>query len=81
MTDIINEIKPGVPMSPEQKEALAKSNAEITTETQRLAAEHRARDIAEGKGEPAVSAVAGLIKKQLEDGAVQDGNVHAKPKT
>lgn len=67
MSDSLNEIKPGQPLTEEQKEKLAKENAEITNDAHRLAAEHRAHDIAEGKGEPAVAAVAGLIKKQLEN--------------
>lgn len=66
MSDSINEIKPGVPVTDEQKKALAKSNAESTAEAQRLAAEHRARDVEEGKGEPAVATVANIIKGKLE---------------
>ncbi len=62
----INNLKPGETMTAEQKAKLAKENAAESTEAHRLAAEHRARDVAEGKGEPAVAAVAGLLKKKLE---------------
>jgi len=67
MSDPLKDITPGQQLTPEQKEKLAKENASISDEAHRLAAEHRARDIAEGKGEPAVAAVANLIKKQLEN--------------
>ena len=60
------EIKPGEQLTPEQKIALSKENVELSTDAHRLAAEHRARDVAEGRGEPAVTAVAGLLKKKLE---------------
>ena len=63
----INNIKPGETMTPEQKAKLAKENVAESAEAHRLAAEHRQRDIAEGKGEPAVTAVAGLLKKKLEN--------------
>lgn len=60
------EIKPGEQITPEQRAALAKENVELSTEAHRLAAEHRALDVQEGRGEPAVTAVAGLLKKKLE---------------
>ena len=66
MNDPINNLTPGVPMDEEQRKALADANLKESAEAQRLAAEHRARDIAEGKGEPAVTAVAGILKKKLE---------------
>lgn len=65
MTEL--NIVPGQPLTPEQKAALAKENAEISAEAMRQASEHRARDIAEGRGEPAVTAVAGLLKRKLEN--------------
>lgn len=61
----ISNIKPGETMTPEQKAKLAKENVAESTEAHRLAAEHRQRDIQEGKGEPAVTAVAGLLKNKL----------------
>ena len=68
MTNSIDDIKPGKALTKEQKEKLGKENADASTEAQRLAAEHRNRDIAEGKGEPAVQAVASLLKGKLERG-------------
>lgn len=67
MTDKLNEVKPGVEMSVEDKEALAKSNVEASAEAQRLAAEHRARDFANGGNEkPLMPSVADSIKAKLE---------------
>jgi hypothetical protein len=66
MSDVINEIKPGVPMTDEQRKALAEENAKQTSEAQDLAAKHRARDIEEGRGEPPVNSIASLIKSKLE---------------
>ena len=54
-------------LTPEQKEKLAKENLVESIEAQRLAAEHQARDRAEGKGEPAVLTVANLLKRKLEN--------------
>ena len=65
MTDSINDIRPGQVLSPEQKEKLAKDNLAASSEAQRLAAEHRARDIQTGKGEPVVKTVAELLKEKL----------------
>lgn len=67
MTDSINNIVPGTPVTDEQKKKLAKDNTDATTDAHRLAAEHRQRDIDAGRGEPAVNAVAGLIQKKLEN--------------
>ena len=64
--DEINNLQPGQSLTPEQKIALASSNLKETTEAHRLAAEHRARDIAEGRGEPPVNAIASLLKGKLE---------------
>ena len=64
-TSALGGVTPGVPLTPEQKEKLAKENIAETTEAQRLAAEHRARDLVEGKGEPVVNAVAEALKEKL----------------
>lgn len=69
--DSINELKPGEKLTPEQKEKLAKDNADASADAQRLAAEHRARDQAEGKGEPAVKVVADILKDKLMRGDFQ----------
>ena len=66
MSDAINNITPGTPLTDKQKAELAKSNAESTAEAQRLAAEHRQRDAEQGKG-TAVTAVANAIKNKLEN--------------
>ena len=67
MTDKLNEVKPGQPLSEKDKEALAKSNAEMTAEAHRLAAEHRARDMEQG-GNPAtvVNDVAASVLEKLK---------------
>lgn len=57
---------PGTPLTPKEKEKLAKENAAASAEAQALAAEHRARDLAEGKGEPVVKEVADALKTKLE---------------
>ena len=64
---VLGNVVPGVPLTPEQKEKLAKENADESAEAQRLAGEHRARDQAEGKGEPAVKIVADALKEKLEN--------------
>ena len=78
MTEI-DKLVPGQALTPEQKAALAKENVASSNEAMRLAAEHHARDIAEGKGEPAVTAVAGLLKKKLENGELEK-NERGAPK-
>src|SRR3990172_7103335 len=60
-TSALGNIVPGVQLTPEQKEKLAKENLAATTEAHRLAAEQRGRDQAEGKGEPAVKVVADAL--------------------
>ena len=68
MTDAINEVVPGQPMSEEQRAALAKSNIEASNEALRLAAEHRARDLAAGGQEkPIVAAVADSVLEKLQN--------------
>ena len=63
---VLSTIISGIPVTEEQKKKLAEENVAETNEAQRLAAEHRARDIAEGKGEPAVKIVADALKDKLE---------------
>lgn len=53
-------------MTEEQRIALAKTNQEETATAHRLAADQRARDIAEGRGEPLVQSLADSIKGKLE---------------
>lgn len=69
-TDPINEIRPGTPVSDEQKRRLAESNEKETSEAQRLAAEHTARDVAEGRGTPVVATIADALKRKLENGDI-----------
>ena len=65
--DTLNEVKPGAALTPEQKAKLAKDNSDASAEAHKMAAEQRQRDVQEGRGEPAVKAVAGLLKKKLEN--------------
>lgn len=74
MSDIINNLQPGQPLSDKQKAELAAANLKETNEAHRLAAEQRSRDIAEGRGEPAVSTVANLLKGKLERGEFETKN-------
>lgn len=69
---VLNEIIPGKPLTPEQKEKLAKENITETVNAQNLAAEHRARDIAEGKGEPSVKVIADALKDKLANEEFQN---------
>jgi len=67
MTDALNSVVPGQPMSEEDKEALRKSNLEASSEAQRLAAEHRARDMAEkGNEKPLIGAIADSVLDKLK---------------
>lgn len=65
MTDALNSVRPGQPIT--DKVALAKSNAEETATAQRLAAEHRARDLAaSGHEKPLLQSLGDSIKDKLE---------------
>jgi len=64
---VLGSVVPGEVLTPEQKEKLAKENVELSTEAHRQAGEQRAKDQAEGKGEPAVKTVADLLKTKLEN--------------
>ena len=78
MTDPINNLTPGTPLTPEQKEAMAKANVESSTEAHRLAAEQQERDRQECRGEPPVQTIANMLKKKLEIGDIhppEDGTV------
>lgn len=62
-------IKPGVPLTPEQRAALAKENEEASKEAQRQAQEQLRRDIESGKTPGAAGAltdVANMVKGKLE---------------
>ena len=65
MSDPINEIRPGQPMTDKQKEEMAHANAKSTAEAHKLAADHRARDAQNEP--PLVNVLADSIKKKLED--------------
>lgn len=64
---VLDSLVPGKELTPEQKEKLAKENAEATAEAQRLAGEQRAKDQAEGRGEPTAKVVADSLKSKLEN--------------
>lgn len=63
--EVLSTIIPGKELTVEQRMKLAKENAEASTQAQQMAAEQRARDIAEGKGMPAVAEVANMLKEKL----------------
>lgn len=58
------EIKPGVPLTDEQKKKLADENAKASTEAHNLAAEHRSRD---ERGAPLIQTIADSVKNKLEN--------------
>ena len=80
MSEVFNELKPGVPLTDEQKKKLAEENAKISAEAQAQAAEHRAQDVISGHGEPVVGAVANLIKDKLLNEEFQPNTRGQEPK-
>lgn len=81
MTDAINGLTPGTPLTEEQKKALADSNAKESAEAHRLASEQIKRDIEEGRGTGSVVAVADMIKQKLERGEVHPPEDGVRSKT
>lgn len=63
--EVLASIVPGKELTEEQKEKLRKENAQATADAHAMAADQRARDLAEGKGEPVVNAVADALKEKL----------------
>lgn len=63
--EVLASIVPGQPLTEEQKEKLRKENAQATADAHAMAADQRARDLAEGRGEPVVAAVADALKEKL----------------
>ena len=70
MSDPINELTPGSPLSEEQRKALGESNAKESAEANRMAAEQLERDRAEGKEVPIVAAIADSLKAKLQQGDI-----------
>ena len=66
-SSVLSAVIPGVPLTPEQKEKLAKENVAISAQAHQQAAEQNARDVQEGKATPPVTAIAETIKEQLEN--------------
>lgn len=65
--DALNEVKPGVQMTDEQKKALAKSNAEETNRALEMAAKRREQDVLEGRAEqPVAHVVASSVLEKLK---------------
>lgn len=64
---VLGNLVPGKPITPEQKEKLAKENADASAEAHRMAADARAQDVAEGREKPAVAAVADALKEKLNN--------------
>lgn len=71
MTDALDNVKPGETLSPEQRAALAKSNADMSADAHRQAAEQMERDRQEGRGEPIVASVADSLKRKLQIGDIR----------
>lgn len=63
MPDPINTLQPGAPMSQAQKDEMARANAASSEEAHRMAANHRAQDMAE---RPVVQTVADSILEKLK---------------
>ena len=61
----LDSVKPGTPLTEEQKKKLAEENAKISAETNKQASEQLAKDRAEGHGEPVVKAVAESLQNKL----------------
>jgi len=59
-------IKPGVPLTEEQKKKLAEENAKLSAEANKQASEQMTRDRIEGRGEPVVKNVAESLKDKLQ---------------
>lgn len=63
MSDSINSIRPGTPLTDAQKDQLAKDNAQSSADAHRMAADQRARDERES---PLVQTIADSVKGKLE---------------
>ena len=63
--EVLASIVPGQALTEEQKKKLADENARVSADAHAMAADQRARDIAEGKNMPAVGAVADMLKEKL----------------
>lgn len=68
MSEIINGLTPGVPLTEEQKENLRKENEESSREANRLATERRQQDMLEGKGDQPINTIAEIIRGKLNRG-------------
>lgn len=67
MADELNNVVPGQQMTPEQKAALAKSNMEESATAHKMAADQRARDLAEGREAPLLPTIAESILDKLKE--------------
>jgi hypothetical protein len=63
--EVLASIVPGKLLTEEQREKLRVENAAASADAQALAADQRARDLAEGKGEPVVNTIAEVLKDKL----------------
>lgn len=75
----LSAVKPGVPLTEEQKKKLAEENARLSAEANKQASDQLARDRAEGKGEPVVKNVAEALKDKLENGEFQKKENEPQP--
>ncbi len=76
---VLGSVKPGTPLTEEQKKKLAEENARISAEANKQASDQLARDRAEGKGEPVVKNVAEALKDKLEHEAFQKKENEPQP--
>jgi hypothetical protein len=63
MDDPLNAVRPGETMTEEQRKAMADSNAIISAEAHKMAAQRRAQDMVEP---PLIDSLAGSILGKLE---------------
>lgn len=75
----LSSVKPGTPLTEEQKKKLAEENARISAEANKQASDQLARDRAEGKGEPVVKNVAESLQNKLQNEEFQKKENEPQP--
>jgi len=78
---VLGSIKPGTPLTEEQKKKLAEENMKLSAEATKQASEQLAKDRAEGKGEQVVKNVADSLKDKLENQDFQQKNPNESEST
>lgn len=64
MSDPINDIRPGQPLTEKQKEELRKANADATANAHKMAADRRAQDAMNEP--PLINTIADSVKEKLK---------------